>query len=144
MHLKDTTRWRCCQSFIQFPIMHNNPSNILQQPVVLFIYFLFVVPTFLYYHNSVRVTFMLTHGLEGSCCIYKGVEIQAFSTTLLNNGHQCFRDTAVHCTYAGSKGICLPFVAGSVFSTKQNKSICVLVLNLSHWHFIHHCCLRTL
>lgn len=33
--------------------MHNNPSNILQQPVVLFIYFLFVVPTFLYYHNSV-------------------------------------------------------------------------------------------
>lgn len=67
--------------------MHNNPSNILQQPVVLFIFFLFVVPTFLYYHNSVRVTFMLTHSLEGSCCIYKGVEIQAFSTTLLNNGH---------------------------------------------------------
>lgn len=71
-------------------VSYNAQQSIKHSPATsgfILFYILFVVPTFLYYHNSVRVTFMLTHGLEESCCIYKGVEIQAFSTTLLNNGH---------------------------------------------------------
>lgn len=37
-----------------------------------------------------------------------------------------------------------PLLQGVCFQQNKKKSICLLVLNLSHWHFIHHCCLRTL